>query len=122
MRTSRGSDRGVAAVEFALIVPVLMAIIIGTVEFGYRYQQNIEYTNAAMQAARLMSIDNDQTAATTEVKNFTGNNSDVVTFPNGVCSASNTTVQVKVVGNPASITHMFGATFSVTAKGQVRCE
>ena len=122
MHVSKRSELGVAAVEFALVVPILVTLIVGTVEFGYRYQQNIEYTNAAMQAARLMSIDNDQSAAIAEVRNFTGNSADEVTFPNGVCSASNKTVQVEVVGNPASITHMFGATFTVEAKGQVRCE
>ena len=75
MRSTSRSDDGATAVEFALIVPVLMAIVIGTVEFGYRYQQNIEYTNAAMQAARSMSIKNDVAAATAEVRNFTGRKS-----------------------------------------------
>jgi Flp pilus assembly protein TadG len=122
MNASHSSDSGAAAVEFALVVPLLMAIIIGTVEFGFRYQQKIEYTNAAMQAARTMSIKNDQVAATAEVTGFTGNSSDVVTFSSGGCTAPNTTVQVSVVGNPASLTHLFGGTFTVRAKGKVRCE
>lgn len=122
MRSTHTSDDGAAAVEFALVVPLLIAIIVGTVEFGYRYQQKIEYTNAAMQAARSMSIKNDQTAATAEVRSFTGNTTDVVTFSSGGCTSPNTSVQVSVEGKPASLTHMFGGTFTVRAKGKVRCE
>lgn len=122
MRTSSRTDGGATAVEFALIVPVLITIIAGTVDFGYRYQQNIEYTNAAMQAARLMSIKNDQAAATAEVKGFTGNASDLVTFSDGGCTPPKTTVEVTVKGTPGTVTHMFGSTFNITAKGRVRCE
>lgn len=122
MRLNHSSDDGVAAVEFALVVPLLVAIIAGTVEFGYRYQQKIEYTNAAMQAARTMSIKNDQAAAAAEVRSFTGNATDVVTFSSGGCTPPSTTVQVSVEGKPSSLTNMFGKTFTVTAKGKVRCE
>lgn len=122
MRSTSRSDDGAAAVEFALIVPILMAIVIGTVEFGYRYQQHIEYTNAAMQAARLMSINNDATAATAEVRDFTGNASDQVSISAGGCTPPNTSVVVTVTGTPVSITGVPDATFTVTAKGRVRCE
>lgn len=46
------SERGAAAVEFAIILPVLLLVIAGIVDFGRAYFTQIELTNAAREGAR----------------------------------------------------------------------
>jgi Flp pilus assembly protein TadG len=52
------SDRGAAAVEFALVLPVLLVLVLGIVEFGRIYNVQISVTNAAREGARVMAIEN----------------------------------------------------------------
>jgi Flp pilus assembly protein TadG len=59
-----GPDRGAAAVEFALIVPVLVLILSGIIGFGFVFAQQISLGNAARQAARSLAV-NGTSAATT---------------------------------------------------------
>ncbi|WP_299442786.1 TadE/TadG family type IV pilus assembly protein [uncultured Phycicoccus sp.] len=50
------TDRGAAAVEFALLLPVLFLIIGATIDFGrFFYTQNIT-VNAAREGARMMAL------------------------------------------------------------------
>ena len=122
MRSLRRSEKGIAAVELALIVPVIVALAAGIFDFGYRYQQHIAYTNAAMQSARVMAIKNDAGAATTEARSVTGNSGASVTVSAGGCNAGNTSVSVSVQATRNTITGMFGQTFTVEGTGRVRCE
>ena len=48
---SAGQD-GVASVELALILPVLMLLVVGAVRFGIAFNAKIEMTGAAREAAR----------------------------------------------------------------------
>jgi Flp pilus assembly protein TadG len=50
------SDRGVVAVEFALILPVLLLIVVGTIEFGRVYSQIQVYNGAAREGARCAAV------------------------------------------------------------------
>lgn len=65
MTTRRREDRGLAVLEFALIAPMLIALVLGAVEFGERYRMKAVYGNAAQVAARSYSLTNDASAATT---------------------------------------------------------
>ena len=49
-------DRGAVAVEFALILPVLLLIVVGTIEFGRVYSQVQVYNGAAREGARCASV------------------------------------------------------------------
>jgi Flp pilus assembly protein TadG len=51
-----GSERGAAAVEFALVVPLLLTLLLGVIEFGHYFNVQISATHAAREAARTMSI------------------------------------------------------------------
>lgn len=53
---SRRCERGASAVEFALIVPVLLLLIGGIIDFGRAYYQEIQLSNAARDGARLASL------------------------------------------------------------------
>lgn len=49
-------DRGASAVEFALILPVLVLLISGIVGFGFVFAQQLALGNAARQAARTAAV------------------------------------------------------------------
>ena len=52
-RPRRGSDqRGAAAVEFALVVPILIMLLIGLVTTAMAYSDHLSATNAVREAAR----------------------------------------------------------------------
>ena len=57
---AHGRERGAAAVEFALVAPVLLALVGGIIEFSYTYNLQISVTQAAREAARTMAIFNNQ--------------------------------------------------------------
>ncbi|MEZ2388303.1 TadE family protein [bacterium RCC_150] len=66
---ARVSERGAAAVEFALVAPILVLLLLGIMEFGRAYNAQVALTNAAREGVRVMAISNDQTAAKTAAKN-----------------------------------------------------
>jgi len=52
----RWRDRGAAAVEFALVVPMLILLIFGSIEFGLYVQSLTMTENAAREGVRLGSL------------------------------------------------------------------
>ena len=52
----RPRERGAAAVEFALILPLLMTVVIGVMEFGFLFNQQISLSQAAREGARSYAI------------------------------------------------------------------
>lgn len=63
MAVKEGSQKGAATVEFALVVPILLAIILGIIQFGYVFFMQISMTQAARAAVRSMVVENDQSKA-----------------------------------------------------------
>lgn len=49
-------ERGASSVEFALILPLLLLIIFGIIEFGMAYHSYLAITHAAREGARLASV------------------------------------------------------------------
>ncbi len=57
MRRSDGHlERGAAAVEFALVLPPLLLLVLGTIDWGYYFYVREVVTNAAREGARAGSI------------------------------------------------------------------
>src|SRR6478609_908653 len=65
----RREQRGAAALEFALIVPVLVAVVFGIVDFGWAINRDTLVNNAAREGAREGSLNPSQTAIVTVVRN-----------------------------------------------------
>lgn len=62
------SQRGAAALEFALIVPILVAVVFGIVDFGYAINRDTLVNNAAREGAREGSLNPDATAISNTVR------------------------------------------------------
>lgn len=59
-RTDRSSDddRGAIIVEFALIVPILLMLLVGIINFGVAYNTQIRVQGAAREGARALALGN----------------------------------------------------------------
>jgi Flp pilus assembly protein TadG len=62
-------ERGAAAVEFALVAPVLIMLLLGIIEFSKVYNSQSTLSAAAREGARVMALTNDRAAATSAVRN-----------------------------------------------------
>lgn len=50
-------DEGQALVEFALVLPIVLALLFGIIEFGRAYNYWVDQTHLANQAARFAAVD-----------------------------------------------------------------
>ena len=117
-------ERGAVAVEFALIVPLLLTVLFGVVEGGTRYAQQNEVNHWAHLTARDLSIDPTK-SATTIVNGLKG--SDTHTFavaatPAALCTGSTSNqVTVTITSSRTSPTGLFGS-YTIKGKAIARCE
>jgi Flp pilus assembly protein TadG len=123
-RRGWGSERGAAAVEFALILPILMLILFGVIEFGGVYNAQLMVTGAAREAAREMAIhgsaDEAADAAQNAAVGIPPTALDVSIAP-GAC-AEGTDVTVTVVYDRPFLTGLFGSTLELTGLATRRCQ
>lgn len=56
------SQRGAELVEFALVLPLLLAVVSGIIDFGFLFQRNLVLQNAAREAARVSVLPSHGTA------------------------------------------------------------
>ncbi|ADX73892.1 TadE-like protein [Pseudarthrobacter phenanthrenivorans Sphe3] len=118
------SERGAAAVEFAILLPVLLLLVLGTIEFGRAYNAQITLTNAARDGVRVMAINNDPAGARTAAKNAAVSVSTTIpdsdiTLSTTACS-TNAQVTLTIKYNLATITGIAGP-FPMTGKGVMLC-
>ncbi|MFE6256230.1 TadE/TadG family type IV pilus assembly protein [Agromyces sp. NPDC057865] len=118
-------ERGAAAVEFALIVPVLLLLVFGIFEFSRLYNEQISLSNAARASARVMAISNDQVKARTAATSgapaldplIAGGQ---VSFSPATCSPGGT-MTVTITYPTDLLTGWFGASMTLTGKGAMPC-
>ncbi|BDZ54376.1 TadE/TadG family type IV pilus assembly protein [Agromyces marinus] len=121
----RSRERGAAAVEFALIIPVLLLLVLGVMEFSRLYNQQISLSNAARSAARVMAISNDQgeavnaaiAAAPALNPLLSAGN---VAFSSGACTAG-AIMSVTVTYESTLLTGAFGPAFNLTGEAATPC-
>jgi Flp pilus assembly protein TadG len=128
-------DRGAAAVEFALLLPLLLFLVFGIIDFGRALNAEIVLTQAAREGSRLAAlgesnanvISGTQTAATGlgQAVKVT-----VTACPVGARAGVNAKVQASYsfsfITPINAIARMFGASFgssmTLTATGVMPCE
>ena len=118
------SERGAAAVEFAILLPLLLMLVLGTIEFGRAYNAQITLTNAARDGVRVMAIGNDPAGAKTAAQNAAASvsstipTSDITLSTNTCSTGAQVTLTIKY--NLATITGIAGP-FPMTGKGVMLC-
>lgn len=120
----RAGERGAVAVEFALIVPVLILMLVGLIEFSRAFNAQISITNAAREAARTMAIENNvglskSVAINAAVLNPAIKAGQIAISPS-TCAPQGT-VRVTISYNLVPITGFFGLTIPMQGVGVMRC-
>jgi len=129
---ARSGDRGAAAVEFALVLPLLLLLVCGIIDFGRAINAQITLTQAARTGARLAALGqpNVATATRAAATGLSGVGVAVTPCPSG---ATQTTVAVvtatysfKFVTPIGAIASLFGGSLgsgiTLTATGEMPCE
>ena len=105
------SEGGAVAVEFALVIPLLLLILCGIFDFGNLYFQLDVVNSAARQGARLAAVNQATSSAiNTAIQQSYGNNLTAVATPATPTSGSNVTVTV--TSNVTIMTPIISAFFS----------
>ncbi len=82
MKKMLHDQKGVAAVEFAIVVPLLVVFIFGIIEFGLVFYNKAMITNASREAARAGIVFRDPSVTIAEIQTVVANycNGMLVTF------------------------------------------
>ena len=56
IRRLRKSEQGAEVIEMVLVLPLLLGLLFGLVDFGFLFQQYVVMTNAAAEGARVASL------------------------------------------------------------------
>lgn len=104
-RRHRLRERGAAAVEFALILPILLILVGGVIDFGRLYYTQIQLANAARDGVRLAALGTTYTTSQIQDRTATAAQPLAVVASTGVtvtaCSGAGTSAVVKVVPQTA---------------------
>ncbi|WP_458115440.1 TadE/TadG family type IV pilus assembly protein [Arthrobacter sp. D2-10] len=133
MRDDR--ERGAAAVEFAILLPVLLLLLLGIMELGRAYNVQMTLTNSAREGVRVMALADDQSQAKAAASNAakilapTSSNS-TITFSTSPTSSPATCAHVPGGGHKqvtltfsyqlSTLTGIAGP-FTLTGKGTMLC-
>ncbi|NGN84843.1 pilus assembly protein [Arthrobacter silviterrae] len=123
------SEDGAAAVEFALLLPILIMLILGILEFGLAYNAQITVTNAAREGVRTMVIQNSPGAAKAAVETVSSTlapaitDSEItITVSNGTATCTGgSTATVNIQYPFQFLTGFFGTGYTMTGKAAMRC-
>lgn len=75
----KGNERGANLVEFALVAPLLFALLFGMIEFGWAFAQNLDVKHTAREAGRLAAVNATAGEVESRVCNNDLLNSDFIT-------------------------------------------
>ena len=129
MRQRLRDQRGASAVEFALIVPLLILLVVGIAEFGRAFQVQSTLSAAAREGVRTMALQNDPGQARAMVRSVASSLNPALTdgqitiSPAG-CPATyspGAAVTLTITYRMPFFTGFFGAGVDLPGKGVMRC-
>ena len=128
MKVFRGPDSGAAMVEFAIILPILLLLILGMVAFSRAFNAQITLTQASREGVRVLAITQGNQAAKEAA---------AIAATEGVAGTTLDTTQLTISttacnsGDPTSLTASYPftldiplwgiATIDLSATGVMRC-
>jgi Flp pilus assembly protein TadG len=125
----RPSERGAAAVEFAIVVPVLIMLLLGIMEFSRAYNAQASLSAAAREGVRVMAITNDPAASRTAAENTAASLNPLladsnITFKNldtgTTTCASGNRIAATITYTLSTLTGIAGP-FTMTGQGAMLC-
>ena len=124
------NKKGQSLVEFAIILPILLLLLLGIAEFGIMLNSYLTIQNVAREGARLGIVggsDAEITALITSTSpNLTASDMTVTITPSEISRKSGDTLQVKVVYNyhmtVPIISALVGNVIVLTAQTSMRIE
>ena len=66
MRLQRTNDDGVVSIELALVLPILLLLVFGIIQFGRAYNAKIELSSAVREGARAFALGTDDPETVTK--------------------------------------------------------
>lgn len=126
----RRNERGAAAVEFALVLPLLVLLFAGIAELGRVFYLQATLAGAAREGVRVMALQNNATAAVTAVKSAAGSvalsdGQILVTPGTGACKSTPTTpvqATVTITFTTPLVTTLFPlSSLTLHGRGAMQC-
>ncbi len=120
-------ERGAAAVEFALVAPVLLLLLFGIIEFSKAFHNQANLSAAAREGARSMALGHTPAEGRAAVRAAAGGltlpDARITMTPTSCAGAPrNTTVTVTVRYHQTAVGGLLGtAGFDLTGKAAMRC-
>jgi Flp pilus assembly protein TadG len=120
-------ERGAAAVEFAIIAPLLILLLFGIVEYGFVFNAQLQVTGAAREAAREMAITSDAGQANAAALGATAGLAPAltagdITYSTGTTCPAGQDVTATIGYDKPFLTGLFGATVHLSGTGTFRCQ
>jgi Flp pilus assembly protein TadG len=119
-------ERGAAAVEFAIILPVLILLLVGIVEFGRAFQVQATLAAAAREGVRIMALEDDAAAARAATRSASDgldpalSDANIAVAPVS-CAGGAGNATVTITYRQPFLTGLFGSGVDLSARGVMRC-
>lgn len=101
----RDRERGAQLVEFALLAPLLIILLLGIIEFGWLFSQNNDVRHGAREGARAAAINvgNEATLINETCDSMDLTSPTTVTFTDSATGAAGEIAEVTVTATPSSL-------------------
>ncbi|MCO1339135.1 hypothetical protein BJH93_09565 [Kocuria polaris] len=121
---NRRGETGASAIEFALIVPILLTLIFGVLEYAWFFNQQLSATQGARAAARAYVLQyNDPGFDLLAVADAGSPTLDINTATASVAGCPpGTTVTVTIGGANNALIGLFPLPADIRARGAMQCE
>jgi len=121
------SDRGAAAVEFALVAPLLLVLVVGIAEFGRAYDTEAALSQAAREGARALALGSTPavtraTARAAAPQLVLGDGNIVLSRSTCLGTAASATATVDVTARFVFLTGLLGSPMTLTGTSTMRCQ
>lgn len=123
-------ERGATVVEFALVVPLLIVLVLGIAEFGHAFQVQGTLSAAAREGVRVMALQNDSAAAKAAARGAAPSLNPALTdaqikipvpCPAPGTGTGNATVRLTIDYPMPFLTGFFGSSLTLRGTGVMRC-
>ncbi|MCL1594196.1 MAG: pilus assembly protein [Actinomycetia bacterium] len=109
-------------VEFAILLPLLLVLVFGIIEFGRAYNASISLTHAAREGVREYAVTQDAAAGTAAARNAaTSLDSGAMAITVSSCTFGDPTTMAITYPFTFNLPFVPGGTINLSAEGVMRC-